>query len=173
MSDLPGAARTSGFATTVALVAGIACGPAAGVVAGFVAGLPVLPLGVMVGLGVAIWLSPLTGVWLLVAVVTALTGFVLGVLRKPPPGFGRREQREKPRRRWRWSLSPLVAWDPHAVARAQEEDARLGAARPAQALPAPEFHLHLHGTPTREQLAQIAAVRESAVEAFNPSWRQP
>ena len=173
MSDLPGAARTSAFATVAGLLAGIAGGPAAGVAVAFLAGLPVLPIAVTVGLGVAIWLSPLTGVLLLVAVVLAVIGFVFGVLRKPPPGFGHRGRRGGSGRRWRLSLSPVVAWDPHAVARAQEARAVTG--RPVQqALPAPqEFHLHLHGPLTPEQLAEVAALREIGYRAFSTDRREP
>ena len=168
MSDLPGAARTSAFATVAGLAAGIAGGPAAGVVVAFVAGLPVLPVAVTAGLGVAIWLSPLTGVWLLVAVATAVIGFVLGVIRKPPPGFGRGGQREKSRRRWHVSLDPVVAWDPHAADRAALE-----AARPVRALPPrQELHLHLHGPVTRDQLDELAALREIGYRAFD-ARREP
>lgn len=65
------------------------------------------------------------------------------------------------RRGWRPSLDPVVAYTP-----LPEPETR-------RALPPQQFHLHLHGPLTPEQLAEIAAMRQNAVQAFNPDWRKP
>jgi hypothetical protein len=65
------------------------------------------------------------------------------------------------RRGWRPSLNPVVAWDPRAALPPPE-----ATARPTRALPAQEFHLHLHGPLTREQLGEVAAIREAGYRAF-------
>lgn len=58
------------------------------------------------------------------------------------------------RRGWRPSLDPVVAYTP------------LPEPEPARALPPQEFHLHLHGAVTREQLGDVAALREISRHAF-------
>jgi hypothetical protein len=45
------------------------------------------------------------------------------------------------RRGWRPSLNPVVAWQPHV---ALEAEPRPVTARPSQALPAPQQHVHYH-----------------------------
>ena len=48
------------------------------------------------------------------------------------------------------------------------------AGRPVQALPAPrEFHLHLHGPLTPQQLAQVAAIQQAGYRAYDTSRREP
>ena len=76
------------------------------------------------------------------------------------------------RRRGQLSLSPVVHWEPNAIRPVSEHPPV--AARPVQALPAPqEFHLHLHGPLTQEHAALVAAMRENAVRAYDTHRREP
>jgi hypothetical protein len=68
-------------------LAGLIGGPWLAAAAGFAFSLPVRVIAVVVPIAVMIWLDPITGVWLAVSVTTAIGGFILGAVRKPPPGL--------------------------------------------------------------------------------------
>lgn len=88
MTDTHEAVRTAAVATGLSAFAGIIGGPVAAAVVGFVAGLPV-QLILAATLAGVIWFSPITGVWLFVVAIAAIGGFILGAIRKPPPGIYR------------------------------------------------------------------------------------
>jgi hypothetical protein len=73
--------------TALSALAGLLGGPWLAAFVGLVCGLPAW-LFALGGLAVWIWLDPVTGIWLAVISVTATGGFILGTIRKPPPGLG-------------------------------------------------------------------------------------
>jgi hypothetical protein len=73
--------------TALSALAGLFGGPWLAAFVGLVCGLPAR-LFALGGLAVWIWLDPVTGIWLAVTTVTATGGFILGTIRKPPPGLG-------------------------------------------------------------------------------------
>ena len=76
------------------------------------------------------------------------------------------------RRRGQLSLSPVVHWEPNAIRPVSEHPPV--AARPAQALPVPqEFHLHLHGPLTPQQLAEVTAIQQAGYRAYDTYRREP
>lgn len=69
------------------------------------------------------------------------------------------------RRAGQLSLSPVVHWDTNVV-RPVSSTAPVTARR-TEALPAPQtVHVHIYGTPTRDQLAEVAAIREAGYRVF-------
>lgn len=74
-------------ATALSALAGMIGGPWLAAAAGFACGLPVQLIAVAAPLAVMIWLDPITGIWLAIAVIFAVGGFILGAVRKPPPGL--------------------------------------------------------------------------------------
>jgi hypothetical protein len=60
---------------------------------GFVSGLPV-QLVTASCLVAMIWFDPVIGVWLTIAAIAAVGGFILGVLRKPHPVLYRKTSRD-------------------------------------------------------------------------------
>jgi hypothetical protein len=88
MTDTQDAVRTSALATGLATFAGLVGGPVLAAVVGFAAGLP-FPLIFAASLAAVIWLSPVTGVWLLVIAAVAVIAFIFGSIRKPPSGLFR------------------------------------------------------------------------------------
>jgi hypothetical protein len=88
MTDTHEAVRTAAVATGLSAFAGIIGGPVLAAVVGFVAGLP-LQLILAATLAAVTWISPITGVWLAIITVVAVIAFILGAIRKPPPGIYR------------------------------------------------------------------------------------
>ena len=87
MADLSGPVRAAAVATVLSAIAGLFGGPWLAAVVGFSCGLPV-PLIVAAGsLALMIWLDPLVGIWLAIAAIAAIVGFILGAARKPPSGL--------------------------------------------------------------------------------------
>jgi len=71
------------------------------------------------------------------------------------------------KRQGQLSLHPDGLWQPGAVRPVSSPAPVTG--RPARALPAPqELHVHIYGTPTREQLAGLAAIQQARPSA----WRE-
>ena len=74
--------------TALSALAGLFGGPWLAAVVGLACGIPVRLAAIGTGLAVWIWLDPITGIWLAVTAVTTTGGFILGTIRKPPPGLG-------------------------------------------------------------------------------------
>lgn len=83
MSDTSDAVRTAAISTGLSALAGIVGGPLLSTAVGFVTGLPV-QLIAAISLGAMIWFDPMTGVWLAIAAITAVVGFIFGAIRRPP-----------------------------------------------------------------------------------------
>ena len=102
--------------------------------------------------------------WLLAAVIAVAVAGVLVLtvaLALLIPERRKRRQSRAPATLWRASVAPL----PPAATPLES--------RPARALPAPEFHLHLYGPVTRDQLDELAALREAGYRAFDTYRREP
>ena len=83
MADLAHPVRAAAVATVLSVLAGLFGGPWLAAVVGFACGLPV-PLIASSGLlALMIWLDPITGIWLAIAAIGAIGGFILGAVRKP------------------------------------------------------------------------------------------
>jgi hypothetical protein len=83
MTDTSNAVRTAAISTGLSALAGLVGGPLLSTAVGFVTGLPV-QLITAVSLAAMIWLDPMTGIWLTIATVAAVVGFIFGAIRKPP-----------------------------------------------------------------------------------------
>jgi hypothetical protein len=79
--------RAAVASTAISAIAGLFGGPWLAAATGFACGLPLMVAAVAIPLAVMIWLDPLTGIWLGISVITAVGGFILGAVRKPPPGL--------------------------------------------------------------------------------------
>jgi hypothetical protein len=69
--------------TALSALAGLIGGPWLAAVVGLACGLPVTMLAVAGSLALMIWLDPITGIWLAIAAIAAIGGFILGAVRKP------------------------------------------------------------------------------------------
>jgi LytS/YehU family sensor histidine kinase len=69
--------------TALSALAGLFGGPWLAAVVGLACGLPVTMLAVAGSLALMIWLDPITGIWLAIAAIAAIGGFILGAVRKP------------------------------------------------------------------------------------------
>jgi hypothetical protein len=83
MTDTSDAVRTAAISTGLSALAGLVGGPLLSTAVGFVTGLPV-QLIAAISLAAMIWLDPMTGIWLTIATVAAVIGFILGAVRRPP-----------------------------------------------------------------------------------------
>jgi hypothetical protein len=79
--------RAAAASTLLAALAGLFGGPWLAAATGFACGLPLMFAAVAIALAVMIWLDPVTGIWLAISAATATGGFILGAVRKPPPGL--------------------------------------------------------------------------------------
>ena len=86
MTDTANVVRTAAVSTGLSALAGLLGGPLTAAAVGFVSGLPV-QLIAATSLAAMIWLDPMTGIWLAIAVAAAIGGFILGALRKPHPAL--------------------------------------------------------------------------------------
>ncbi len=93
MSDTSNAVRTAAISTGLSALAGILGGPLLGTVVGFITGLPVQLITALT-LAAMIWIDPMTGIWLTIATVAAVTGFIFGAIRKPPVSLARMTSRQ-------------------------------------------------------------------------------
>ena len=84
---MSGTVRAATASTMISAAAGLVGGPWLAAVAGFACGLPIQLIAIAVPLAVMIWLDPIIGIWLAIAVIAAIGGFILGAVRKPPPGL--------------------------------------------------------------------------------------
>ena len=87
MSGTPPTARAAAAPTAISAIAGLIGGPWLAAAVGFACGLPLWYAALAVPLAVMIWLDPVTGIWLGIAVATGVGGFILGAVRKPTPGL--------------------------------------------------------------------------------------
>jgi len=81
-----------GLSAVLSTAAGVVGGPVLAAAVGFVTGLPArftLTAVALAGLAAAAVADPVTAAWLAALAITALCAFVLGALRKAPPGFYR------------------------------------------------------------------------------------
>jgi hypothetical protein len=87
MADLAHPVRTAAVATVLSALAGLCGGPWLAAVVGFACGLPVPLIAGSGLLALMIWLDPITGIWLVIAAIAAVGGFILGAARKPASGL--------------------------------------------------------------------------------------
>jgi hypothetical protein len=93
MSDTAQAVGTAAVSAALSTAAGFLGGPLLAAAVGFVSGLPV-QLVTASCLAAMIWFDPMIGVWLTIAAIAAVGGFILGVLRKPHPVLYRKTSRD-------------------------------------------------------------------------------
>jgi hypothetical protein len=135
MTDTTQAVRTAAISTALSALAGLTGGPAMAVAVGFVSGLPIWLIAAT-SLAVMIWLDPMTGIWLAITATAAISGFILGTLRKPHPGLYRMTSRD--------DGCHGIAYLKNRLAEASAREHALlmaltatGYSRPSAALPAP------------------------------------
>lgn len=121
MTDTQDAVRTAAISTALSALAGIVAGPAAAAVVGFITGVPAWLI-VITTSAVMIWLDPMAGIWLLIAAITAAGAFILGTMRKPPPGVYRLSQPQADIKRIAQLQRQLAA----AQARARQAEILIG-----------------------------------------------
>jgi hypothetical protein len=86
MTEPRQAMRNAAVSTGLSALAGLLGGPLLAALTGLACGLPIGLVGLTM-LAVMIWLDPVTGIWLAITAATATGAFILGTLRKPPPGL--------------------------------------------------------------------------------------
>jgi len=83
MSDTTDQIGSAVISTALSTAAGFIGGPVLAAAVGIICGVPVQLLAAA-ALATVIWLDPVTGIWLAVAALAALAGFILGAVRRPP-----------------------------------------------------------------------------------------